>query len=525
MDLDPCKINCFVEIKKNMVNKTVFVLGAGIGGLTAAHVLGQRGFQVHVIEKNSAIGGLARSGRTPDGYPTEYCWRIYSAQYCNLRHVLQEIPTEFPGKTVHDNLIDIQDYVFSTARNTFTLPAHGKERNQILKTMLKEIPMTDKIHVASKIGKSYLYGKTRMEDLDKVSWKDYIGKLKSDYFHKWVVYSLGPILGEDLYNVSAFTILSLMGMYCDSKGISDVSVMNAPTSEAWFNHWQTFLTNEYHVQFHLNSSVNQILVQNGLVMGVYIEGMSNPIVADYYVCGLSVDTAASLFKSSLPNLEKLAELSKQEMVGITMYLNKRIKFPRATVLYFPETPWQLVIEPQGDLWDYKDPKQVVKDIWAIGLCDPRSLGITVQKPYTECSTEEIERETWYQLNTSQEGSKLLKGVRMLGMDLWETFYYDLLGHLQTSEPKFSNNVGCWQLMPTTRVNNVHNLYFATAYTQTPNVIYNMNVACTAGILAANAILTEEMEPKYFYAESKRLHPMLQPFRAIDETFYRKKTST
>jgi 15-cis-phytoene desaturase len=39
----------------------VAIFGAGIAGLTAAHELAERGFQVHVYEKDSTPGGKARS--------------------------------------------------------------------------------------------------------------------------------------------------------------------------------------------------------------------------------------------------------------------------------------------------------------------------------------------------------------------------------------------------------------------------------------------------------------------------------
>lgn len=43
------------------VAKTVVVLGAGISGLAAAYTLCKEGFNVHIIEKDNSVGGLARS--------------------------------------------------------------------------------------------------------------------------------------------------------------------------------------------------------------------------------------------------------------------------------------------------------------------------------------------------------------------------------------------------------------------------------------------------------------------------------
>ena len=40
-----------------MPNPTVIVIGGGVGGLTAAHELVQRGFTVHIYESRPAWGG------------------------------------------------------------------------------------------------------------------------------------------------------------------------------------------------------------------------------------------------------------------------------------------------------------------------------------------------------------------------------------------------------------------------------------------------------------------------------------
>ena len=82
--------------KKNV--KTVAILGAGIGGLTAAEELSRKGFNVHVYERNAIVGGQARSagidGTGINGrldLPCEDSWRIYGARYQNLFEVMRHI--------------------------------------------------------------------------------------------------------------------------------------------------------------------------------------------------------------------------------------------------------------------------------------------------------------------------------------------------------------------------------------------------------------------------------------------------
>jgi NADPH-dependent 2,4-dienoyl-CoA reductase/sulfur reductase-like enzyme len=48
------------------INKTVIIIGGGVSGLSAAHELIERGFHVHVYEKQLFFGGKARSIPVPN---------------------------------------------------------------------------------------------------------------------------------------------------------------------------------------------------------------------------------------------------------------------------------------------------------------------------------------------------------------------------------------------------------------------------------------------------------------------------
>ena len=70
----------------------VIVIGGGVGGLTVAHELAERGFEVHVYETRAAWGGKARSqpvvGTGTGGrrdLPGEHGFRFYPRFY---RHVI-----------------------------------------------------------------------------------------------------------------------------------------------------------------------------------------------------------------------------------------------------------------------------------------------------------------------------------------------------------------------------------------------------------------------------------------------------
>ncbi len=72
-----------------MKTKTVIVIGAGIGGLTAAAHLAKQGLKVTVVEKNAHAGGrcdrISRDGHTFDTGPTLLVMpQLYEAEFAAL---------------------------------------------------------------------------------------------------------------------------------------------------------------------------------------------------------------------------------------------------------------------------------------------------------------------------------------------------------------------------------------------------------------------------------------------------------
>lgn len=73
-------IDSAAESERSLVakglDKTVAIYGAGIAGLSAAHELAKRGWQVSVYETNAGAGGFFRSARVAGDHnmPSEYSW-------------------------------------------------------------------------------------------------------------------------------------------------------------------------------------------------------------------------------------------------------------------------------------------------------------------------------------------------------------------------------------------------------------------------------------------------------------------
>src|SRR3954471_22466327 len=92
------------------MQKSVAVLGGGVAGLSAAHELAERGFQVRVYERKPVLGGKARSipvpnsggnGRLP--LPGEHGFRFFPGFYKHVIDTMRRTPYGAHGNTF-DNL-------------------------------------------------------------------------------------------------------------------------------------------------------------------------------------------------------------------------------------------------------------------------------------------------------------------------------------------------------------------------------------------------------------------------------------
>ncbi len=96
----------------------VAVLGGGVGGLTAAHELAERGFGVTVFEPK-ALGGKARSipvagtgrGGRKD-LPGEHGFRFFPGFYKNVPDTMRRIPVAGNAQGAFGNLVDANQEMF-----------------------------------------------------------------------------------------------------------------------------------------------------------------------------------------------------------------------------------------------------------------------------------------------------------------------------------------------------------------------------------------------------------------------------
>ena len=90
----------------------VVVIGGGVAGLTAAHELVERGFDVRVYERRQRLGGKSASVTTKHGLPGEHGFRFFPGWYRHLPDTMRRIP--YKHQTVADNLVAAKESLFAS---------------------------------------------------------------------------------------------------------------------------------------------------------------------------------------------------------------------------------------------------------------------------------------------------------------------------------------------------------------------------------------------------------------------------
>ena len=120
----------------------VIVLGGGVAGMSAAHELIERGFEVVVLERGMLAGGKARSipvgddsgpsghevadtgpGSIEHNLPGEHGFRFFPGFYKHVIDTMRRIPS-FDGRTAADHLVSTTRVGFTQyGKPTFVIPA------------------------------------------------------------------------------------------------------------------------------------------------------------------------------------------------------------------------------------------------------------------------------------------------------------------------------------------------------------------------------------------------------------------
>ncbi len=259
--------------------KTVVIVGGGIAGLSAAHELVRRGFDVHLYERRAYVGGKAASVTIPkgdahgrDGLPGEHGFRFFPGWYRHLPKTMEKIP--YRNRTVADNLVPVDVNLFGSyqrepVRALLRLPANLKDVSTLsgfFDGILALGISTDDLKFF--LGKLWEFltasEARRVAVYDNMTWWDFMeadSKERSQAFRDYlVVAATRSTVAANPRQASAYTIakMAIQSLIDAATPVTPADrVLNGPTQEVFTNPWVEYLR-EQGVTFHLNAELESI---------------------------------------------------------------------------------------------------------------------------------------------------------------------------------------------------------------------------------------------------------------------------
>jgi len=510
----------------------VAVLGGGIGGLTAAHELSERGFEVTVYEANDRVGGKARSVPTGVGIQGEHGFRFFPAFYRHVVDTMERIPH---GRgTVADNLVETEEVLVafddepSQVEET-TAPDSVEGWIQALRpSFAEDLPNSDMRFLVERM----LYmltacEKRRETELDEVSWWEFVdAEGRSQAFRDRLAYLTQSLVALRPRVGSARTVgtifLQLLFGQLDPRRPTE-RILNGPTSEVWFDPWVAYLDSRG-VAFELETPVTGLSFDGRRVTAAHLpDGTAR---ADEFVLALPVETAPSMLGPDLrradPALSRVANLDTAWMNGIQFYLAEDVKLVRGHQVY-ADTPWAITAISQRQFWSGYDFETEAPDdidgVLSVIASDWDTPGMVYGKPARDCTRSEIAAEVWTQVKThlNLDEQRLHDGL-LVDWHLDDALVETDSG-VENRSPLLINTVGSLQNRPPADVD-VTNLTLASDYVHTNSDLASMESANEAGRRAANAIIRRHrggIEATVWDLEEPSV---FEPFKRQDRVRYR-----
>ncbi|MDX1511199.1 MAG: FAD-dependent oxidoreductase [Nitriliruptorales bacterium] len=420
----------------------VVVLGGGVAGLTAAHELAIRGFDVVVVEarawggkaRSTELAGSATGGRAP--LPGEHGFRIEFGFYENLPDTLRRIPFGSSPNGTFDNLVTAPQAVWARkgGRRNVTLPVSPRQPahtpQQVIDTIIGLLVETDlPPDVAARFASRmavYMSScdERRLGQWERVPWSEFIrDSEEAGDVHRFFGLTFAQFLqaakSDDasahfsarMFELFAYTVL---GRGTDA---SLLRVFDAPTNEAWIDPWIRELE-RLGVDLRLGHTVERLHLSDGMVRAATVTTKrgTTHLTADWFVSALPIERAAGLWDRHVlradPSLARIAALQTAWLNGLQIYLNELTPLAKGHVLCV-DSPWVVSVIAQGQFWrkDFASSwgDGTARDCLSAVISNWNSPGVVFGKPARECSDEEILTEVWTQLKAhvnSERGAVL-----------------------------------------------------------------------------------------------------------------------
>jgi uncharacterized protein with NAD-binding domain and iron-sulfur cluster len=503
-----------------VTEKKVIVLGGGVAGLSAAHELAERGFDVTVYETRPIPGGKARSMPFPGSgvggrrdLPGEHGFRFFPGFYRHLPDTMKRIPYKGRPGGVFANLeratrVQIARDGGAEIVSPAHFPASFRDLDLAFASLFAYatdlgIAAAEQLHFADRLLLLLTScDKRRFAEYENQSWWEFAGAAgRSPGYQKFLADGLTRSLvaakaREMSARTGGYILLQLLFDLAQPGGQAD-RVLNGPTNDVWIDPWLEYLRG-LGVDYRTEHQVQAIDCRHGRVTGVTVVagGRTLDEAADFYVAALPVEVmrllAGDELKEAEPRLARLHRLRTRWMNGIMYYLDRDVPLIRGHTIYI-DSPWALTSISQAQFWGEFDLERMgdgrVEGILSVDVSDWERPGTLHKKQAMFCSKEEVSEEVWGQLEAglNDAGIDVLEDANVLAWFLDPSIVFPNPNEAANLEPLLINTAGSWSDRPDA-VTRVDNLFLASDYVRTHTDLATMEGANEAARRAVNGIL-------------------------------------
>ncbi|HEY7056222.1 MAG TPA: FAD-dependent oxidoreductase [Vicinamibacterales bacterium] len=514
----------------------VAILGGGIGGLSAAHELAERGFKVDVYERRTIFGGKARSIPVPNSaiegrklLPGEHGFRFFPSFYRHIPDTMSRIPFRDNPRGVLDNLVPTTRMIIARAGAPSMLlcsrfPQNRDDWRVAGRSVFGFLGVVSAFDILYYFKRLLVWltscDERRTREYEYVPWWQFTrAESRSEgyrqFFGQGFTRQMVAIRAEESSTRTVGAIGLQLGLGYLSRGVDADSVLNGPTNDMWIDPWVEHLKS-LGVAFHSRAIVQQIRTDGKRITHAIIEqdGRTLDVTADYFVAALPVEVMTTLLtdelKRAAPSMARIGRLRTAWMNGIQFYLARHAPIVHGHIMYC-DSPWALTSVSQDQFWtsidltDYGDGE--VKGIISVDISDWETPGLLYAKPARECDAVEIKNEVWLQImaHLNADGQRQLKDARIMRWFLDPSIVFPNPSKAVNLEPLLINTAGSLADRPEAYTE-IPNLFLAADYVRTETDLASMEAANEAARRAVNALLDAAASP----APRAALWPLREP---------------
>ena len=500
--------------------KKVIIIGGGISGLTTAHELIKKDFDVHLFESSFDLGGMAKCVRNEHGIIEEYSWRAYGPFYNNFFDIAKQIPINNSHKPNHPLLKNNKNNKPCVINNL----SHNKLNfilfnNNNIYNEGGEIEFTEYIKGYNDISK-YICSNNRREEDKKILLKDYIIKKYNKKSYDIIVNHIcGPGLGFNRHTVSKKIVLDTFTSIMLNSNIDTYNnwrISTRPTTEGWFEPWKEYLTKHNNFKLYFNSTLIKINKKNDKItsLTINIDGCVQDVYADEYVISINPFNLQNiLVNSNLKVLQeknnKVISKSVNNQISFRFGFIKKIKFNKENIgITFLDSMLNITIQIVDSCWDKDvrlDNSGKLKSLWSGTIVDTTSILPKYNKQIIELTREELIEEIKNEIFISKSLNDYIYKYNNFYLTRDDIYYEELFDQYEYIDGKLENiHNKKW-------VNDIFNdsyimdqqteytnMYIGGAHTKTSLNKYSMEAATESGKIIANHILTKYNYDKCYH---------------------------